>query len=65
MKSICVLGVYFGSLKNYFSLFLKSCGSNQKIDFLIFTDQSLRGGEFAKECKDNKSQSVYTKRACY
>lgn len=59
MNSICVIGVYFGSLKNYFSLFLKSCGSNQKIDFLIFTDQSLRRD------KDNKSQSVYTKRACY
>lgn len=45
MNSICVIGVYFGSLKNYFSLYLKSCEFNQRIDFLIFTDQFFLGGD--------------------
>lgn len=37
-QKICVIGVYFGRLPNYFSLWLKSCESNPKIDFYIFTD---------------------------
>lgn len=51
MNSICVIGVYFGSLKNYFSLYLKSCEFNQRIDFLIFTDQFFWGGGLPKNVK--------------
>ena len=32
---------YFGELKSYFSLFLKSCYYNSKINFLIFTDNTI------------------------
>lgn len=35
---IGIIGIYFGTLPNYFSLWLKSCETNKEIDFLIFTD---------------------------
>lgn len=38
---ICVIGVYFGTLPNYFSLWLKSAEKNSTINFLIITDQTL------------------------
>ena len=38
MNKLCVIGVYFGNLPNYFSLFLKSCQFNKTIDFYFFTD---------------------------
>lgn len=41
MKKTCVIGVYFGKLPNYFSLWLKSCEFNSEIDFLLFTDNQL------------------------
>lgn len=39
MNKICVIGVYFGKVKNYFPLWIKSCQNNPKIDFLVFSDQ--------------------------
>ena len=41
MNRICVIGVYFGKLPQYFPLWLKSCEHNSSIDFLVFTDQLL------------------------
>ena len=38
MNRICVIGVYFGTLPQYFDLWLKSAEYNTNIDFLIFTD---------------------------
>lgn len=38
MASICIISVYFGSFKNYFKLWLRSCAFNKDIDFIIFTD---------------------------
>ena len=35
---ICVIGIYFGKLPQYFNLWLKSAEANSQIDFLIFTD---------------------------
>jgi len=37
---ICIIGVYFGKLPEHFNLWLKSCFSNKKIDFFVFTDNS-------------------------
>ena len=42
-NKICVIGVYFGKLPNYFSLWVKSCKSNPTIDFLLFTDNIIEG----------------------
>jgi len=42
-NKICIIGVYFGKLPNYFSLWLKSCEYNPTIDFLLFTDNELNG----------------------
>ena len=39
MKSICLVNVFFGKFPWYFNFFLKSCGTNPTVDFLIFTDQ--------------------------
>ncbi len=41
MNSICVIGVYFGKLPNYFPLWLKSAERNEKIDFYIVTDNKI------------------------
>lgn len=41
MNKICVIGVYFGKLPKYFSLWLKSCENNPTIDFFLFCDQEL------------------------
>lgn len=38
MNKICAIGVYFGELPAYFSLWLKSAQWNSNIDFYIFTD---------------------------
>ena len=38
MKKICFIIPYFGTLPNYFPLFLKSCNYNPGIDWLIFSD---------------------------
>lgn len=43
MNKICIVGVYFGKFKNYFSLWLKSCEYNSSIDFYIFTDILYEG----------------------
>ena len=39
MLKICVVGVYFGRLPNYFNLWLKSARINNTIDFVIFTNE--------------------------
>lgn len=38
---LCIIGVFFGKLPNYFPLWLKSCAYNKNIDFLMFTDQKI------------------------
>ena len=38
---ICVIGVYFGALPNYFQLWLRSCEYNKDISFYLFTDADL------------------------
>ena len=35
---ICVIGVYFGNLPNYFQLWLRSCEHNKAVSFYLFTD---------------------------
>lgn len=48
MKKKCVLILpYFGKLKNYFNMFLASCASNDKFDWLIISDQNC------PECYEN------------
>jgi len=39
--SICVVGVYFGKLPEYFNLWLKSCENNRSIDFFVVGDNEL------------------------
>lgn len=41
MHKICILTLYFGSFPNYFGQWLKSCGWNPSVDFLIVTDQDI------------------------
>lgn len=38
---ICVIGVYFGILPNYFQLWLRSCEYNKEVTFYLFTDADL------------------------
>ena len=40
-NSVCVIGVYFGKLPNYFGLWKKSAEKNKNVDFLIATDQII------------------------
>lgn len=41
MTNSCVLILpYFGTFSNYFPLFLRSCGVNSSVDFLVFTDDT-------------------------
>jgi len=40
-NKICIIGVYFGKLPAYVTLWLKSCAHNPTIDFFLFTDQAL------------------------
>ena len=37
-QKICVIGTYFGTLPNYFHLWLRSCEYNKDITFYLFTD---------------------------
>ena len=48
MKSIVLINVFFGKFPWYFNLFLKSCGTNPTVNFLIFTDQ-----EKPQNCPNN------------
>lgn len=48
MKKIVLINVFFGKYPWYFNLFLKSCGTNSSVDFLIFSDQHK-----PKQCPDN------------
>lgn len=41
MTKVCVIGVYFGQLPNYFKLWMKSCEFNSTIDFYIITDNKI------------------------
>lgn len=38
MERICVIGIYFGKLPNWFDLWLKSVEFNESIDFLLVID---------------------------
>lgn len=38
MKKVVLIIPYFGKFPNYFQLFLNSCGQNETIDWIIFTD---------------------------
>lgn len=41
MKECIFILPYFGKLKNYFNMFLKSCSYNKNYDWLIITDQQV------------------------
>ena len=43
MLKVCVIGVYFGELPNYFPAWLKSCIYNKNVDFYVVTDNQLMG----------------------
>lgn len=38
---ICIIGIYFGEIPNYFESWLLSCKYNPTIDFLIFLDHEI------------------------
>lgn len=38
MKSICFIVCYYGNLPEYFKVWLTSCGKNESINFIVFTD---------------------------
>lgn len=38
MKKLVLIVFYFGKFPNYFQLWLDSCGKNEKIDWVIYTD---------------------------
>ena len=38
---LCIIGVYFGKLPKYFSLWLKSAENNPTIDFFLVTDDNV------------------------
>lgn len=40
-NQVCVIGVYFGTLPAYFSLWLLSCKCNTQVDFRVITDMNL------------------------
>jgi hypothetical protein len=40
LPSVCLVACYFGPPPGWIKYYLKSCGCNPSIDFLIFTDQS-------------------------
>lgn len=37
----CLIVPYFGPFNNYFPLWVKTCGNNDDIDWLLFTDQDI------------------------
>lgn len=43
LRSIAIIGCYFGSFPYYIDLWLKSCALNPTVDWIIFTDQELIG----------------------
>ena len=44
-KKIAFVVPYYGKFPDYFPLWLKTCGTNPTIDFLLFTDENMmRGG---------------------
>lgn len=40
-KRCCFITTWFGEFPSWFSYFLKSCETNSKFDFMIFTDQNI------------------------
>lgn len=42
MNKWCIIGVYFGELPNYFDLWLKSAQKNTSVDFIVFSDCSVK-----------------------
>lgn len=40
-NKIAIIVAYFGKFPNYFPLWLKSCGKNPTVDFIVVTDQEL------------------------
>lgn len=43
MKKISLINCYFGNFPWYFSFFIKSCGTNPTVDFIIFSDSKYDG----------------------
>lgn len=41
INKIAIIVAYFGKFPNYFPLWLKSCGKNPTVDFIVVTDQKL------------------------
>lgn len=39
--TVCIIGIYFGTLPDNFKIWLGSCGYNPTIDFLLITDNDL------------------------
>ena len=46
MKKAAIILPYFGTLPNYFQIFLNSCSYNNCFDFIIFTDQNYEKYKF-------------------
>ena len=58
---ICIINVYFGSLPNYFSLWLKSAAKNPNIDFLIFGDPLIYHNKIPNNVKMIKTSLAQIK----
>lgn len=41
MLKVGIISLYYGALPSYFPIWLKSCGYNSSIDFLLFSDSNL------------------------
>lgn len=67
MKTICMIGCYFGTLPSTFQLWLNTCKYNDTVDFLVFTDDERQFDipdnvklEYTKFCDlKNKIQSFF------
>ena len=42
MTRIAIIGVYFGTLPNYFNLWMQSCAANSSIDFKLITNVQVQ-----------------------
>lgn len=42
MEKIIIIVPYFGSLPSNFNMFLRSCGKNENVDFILVTDQDIQ-----------------------
>jgi hypothetical protein len=59
MKKLCFIIPYFGHFPNFFPLFLKTCGTNEEFNWLVFTDDDT-----AYNYPDNVHKVSMTFEAC-